>query len=59
MSRDTHTHYFPHRHVNQVTICTVAPFVSGSPNARDLLAVGTILVLLSVQITVDLFHVGV
>jgi len=26
MSRDTHTHYFPHRHVNQVTICTVAPF---------------------------------
>jgi len=40
-SRATHTHYFPHRRVNQVTTCTVsvAPFVSGSGsmNTRDLL----------------------
>ena len=31
------THYFPHRRVNQLTTSTVALFVSGSVNARDLL----------------------
>ena len=40
-SRATHTHYFPHRPVNQVIVCTVsvAPFVSpsGSINVRNLL----------------------
>lgn len=37
----THTHYFPHGHVNQVTVSTVVPFVSGSINTRELLAVAS------------------
>jgi len=45
-------------HMNQVNVSTVAPLVSGSINARDLLAVGTILASLSVRTTAGLFRVG-
>ena len=45
-SRATHAHYIPtHMH----TVTTVVQFVSGCINARDLLAVGTILAALSVE----------
>ena len=44
--------------MNQVNVSTVAPLVSGSINARDLLAVGTILASLSVRTTAGLFRVG-
>jgi len=52
------THYFPHRCVNQLTTSTVALFVSRSINARDILAVRTILASLSVQTIVGHLHVG-
>jgi len=52
------THYFPHRRVNQLITSTVALFVSGSINTRDLLAVRTILASLSVRTTVGHLRVG-
>ena len=55
MSHATHTHYFPHRRVNQVTVCTVAPFVY---KRKGSFAVGTILASLSVRTTAGLFRVG-
>ena len=44
--------------MNEVTACTVAPFVSGSINARDLLQLEhAILASLSVRTTAGLFRV--
>ena len=45
--------------MNQVTACTVAPFVSGFINARDLLQLEhAILASLSVRTTAGLFRLG-
>ena len=54
-TRATHTHYFPHRRVNQVTTCTVCLRVY---KRKGSFAVGTILASLSVRKTMGLFRVG-